>query len=124
MDSISVFDVGNAPSDKAPERFYHGFALGLLVELKDDYVISSNRESGFGRYDIIMIPRRDGLKAYVIEFKVFNEKKEKDLEETLHNALAQIEAKQYTIQLLAQGIAEDMIIKYGFAFRGKEILIG
>ena len=124
MEMFSYFDTGKKSYGSDPERFYHGFVLGLLVELKDRYHITSNRESGFGRYDIMMEPKREGLPAIIIEFKVFHKRKEKDLEETVVSALAQIEEKQYGKELMARGIAKERIRKYGFAFLGKEVLIG
>ena len=124
MEMFSYFDTGKKSYGNDPERFYHGFVLGLFVELKDRYFISSNRESGFGRYDIVMEPKKEELPAIIIEFKVFNKRKEKDLEETVASALAQIEEKQYEKELLVRGIAKDRIRKYGFAFLGKEVFIG
>ena len=124
MEVFSYFDTGKKAYGSDPERFYHGFALGLLVELKDRYLITSNRESGFGRYDIVMEPKKEGLPAIIIEFKVFNKRREKDLEETVASALAQIEEKQYEKELITRGIARERIRKYGFAFWGKEVLIG
>ena len=124
MEMFSYFDTGKKAYGSDPERFYHGFVLGLLVELKDRYLITSNRESGFGRYDIVMEPRKEELPAIIIEFKVFNKRREKDLEETVAAALAQIEEKQYEKELIIRGIAKERIKKYGFAFLGKEVLIG
>ncbi len=121
---FSSFDTGKQPSYTEPERFYHGFVLGLMVELQDRYVITSNRESGFGRYDIMLQPKREEEDAVIIEFKVFNKRKEETLCDTLRAALAQIEEKQYERALLDQGITPEHIRKYGFAFRGKEVLIG
>ena len=95
-----------------------------MVELKDRYIITSNRESGFGRYDLVMEPRKEELPAIIIEFKVFNKRREKDLEETVEAALSQIEEKQYEKELIAKGITRKRIRKYGFAFLGKEVLIG
>ncbi len=141
--TFSCFDVGKKPSEEAePERFFHGFVLGLMVDLADCYTITSNRESGFGRYDIMMEPkesgkdaginndRRDtiignlGKDAIIIEFKVYNPRREKTLEDTVQTALQQIEEMRYETSLKEKGIPEERIRKYGFAFRGKEVLIG
>lgn len=124
MDMISVFDVGRRPSEKAPERFYHGLVLGLIVDLRKDYVIKSNRESGYGRYDILMIPKRTDLDGIIIEFKVRNEKKEESIGNTLVSALKQIEEKQYDRELINGGVPDNRIRTYGFAFEGKNVLIG
>lgn len=125
MNIFSFFDTGNQPSNHSrPERFYHGFVLGLMVDLRDRYVITSNRESGFGRYDIMLEPIHGEDQAILIEFKVFNPRKEKSLQDTLDSALAQIEEKQYAQTLIAKGIAKSRIRKYGFAFEGKTVLIG
>ena len=121
---FSYFDTGREPSIEEPERFYHGFVLGLLVELQERYIITSNRESGFGRYDVMLEPLHTSDAAIILEFKVFNARKEQNLTETVKNALAQIEEKQYAAVLEAKGITEDKIRKYGFAFEGKKVLIG
>ncbi len=126
LSSFSSFDIAKGVSnDDAPERFYHGFVLGLMVELAGRFQITSNRESGFGRYDVVLVPA-DKVKdfAYIIEFKVRKLKKEKDLAETVANALLQIREKQYDTQLIADGFSPERIMKYGFAFEGKKILIG
>ncbi len=126
LQSFSSFDMAQGVSDDdTPERFYHGFVLGLMVELSGRYEITSNRESGFGRYDVMLKPL-DGKEdcAYIIEFKVYKSYKEKTLEDTLANAHAQIEERQYEAELTADGFAPERIRKYGFAFRGKECLIG
>ena len=123
--TFSNFDTGNRPSGKAnPERFYHGFVLGLIVELAGKYRISSNRESGFGRYDIMIEPLENEDPAFVLEFKVKNPEREAALEDTLAQALAQIEKKNYDAELEARGIARERIRHYGFVFEGKRVLIG
>jgi len=126
LQSFSSFDTAKSVSSKdAPERFYHGFVLGLMVELEGRYRITSNRESGFGRYDIMLTPTdRERDCAYIIEFKVYKPMKEKDLMETVENAHKQIVEKRYEAQLAADGFAPERIRKYGFAFKGKECLIG
>lgn len=121
---FSSFDTGTKPSLKTPERFYHGFVLGLMVELQGRYALTSNRESGFGRYDVMLEPLTKRDDAIILEFKVFQPKKEKELADTVAAALKQIQEKNYKAVLTAKGIPEDRIRQYGFAFRGSEVLIG
>lgn len=126
LETFSFFDTGKGPSASAePERFYHGLVLGLMVDLQDKYHITSNRESGFGRYDIMLEPVEIGQSdAIILEFKVIDPESEADLNATVNSALEQIRHKQYDAQLLARGFRPDQIRAYGFAFQGKQVLIG
>lgn len=124
--TFSFFDSGKKASEhNDPERFYHGFVLGLIVELAETYSITSNRESGFGRYDVLLEPKKPSLDAMIFEFKIMdNDSGENDLSDTVDAALRQIEEKQYAAQMISKGIPEERIRKYGFAFQGKTVLIG
>lgn len=132
LNTFSSFDSGNKPSEQTePERFYHGFVLGMVVNLSDAYKVRSNRERGkyepcsYGRYDVMIEPLDKAKKAYILEFKVLDpDEDEKTLEDTLANAHAQIEEKQYEAELISSGYSPGQIRKYGFAFKGKECLIG
>ena len=122
--TFSTFDTGKKPSEAAePERFYHGFVLGLLVDLADRYTVTSNRESGFGRYDVLLEPKHeeDGI---ILEFKVQDAEEEAELTDTVKAALEQIEKKKYESILTEKGVPKERIRKYGFAFCGKKVLIG
>ena len=117
MQMFSYMDVGK---DTA-ENFYHAFVLGMLVSLKDTYVVNSNRESGMGRYDIMLEPKDKNANSFIMEFKVFKQDKEKDIEETIANAKKQIEDKQYETSLRERGFTN--ITKMVFAFDGKEVKV-
>ena len=123
LETFSYFDTGKAPSLEEPERFYHGVVLGLMVELAGRYILTSNRESGFGRYDVMLEPKRAEDNAYIIEFKV-QDTDEKELADTVLDALRQIDRQNYETALAAKGITRERIRKYGFAFCGKRVQIG
>lgn len=125
LSTFSYFDTGRNPSGAEPERFYHGFVLGLMVDLQDRYIITSNRESGFGRYDVMLEPKNPARDdAIILEFKVHDPEEEATLKETVQSALTQIEQKQYAAQLIERGVPSVHIRSYGFAFEGKKVLIG
>lgn len=125
LSTFSYFDTGKRPFGQEPERFYHGFVLGLMVELQPRYVISSNRESGFGRYDVMLEPKNPKEDdAIILEFKVQDPEEESSLKDTVQKALRQIEEKKYASSLIEKGVEEEHIRAYGFAFQGKKVLIG
>lgn len=121
--TFSYFDTGDGPAGAEPEKFYHGFVLGLMTELAGRYALTSNRESGFGRYDVMLEPLLPRDDAFILEFKVFQPRSEKELSDTAQAALKQIEERNYETVLIEKGILPERIHKYGFAFRGKEVLI-
>jgi len=117
MASLSYFDTGR----QEPEQFYHAFVLGILVGLRPEYEVKSNRESGYGRYDVMIIPRDLNQAGIIIEFKKVDADEGEDLEKAAERALQQIEAKEYQQELHDRGIHK--IIKLGIVFRGKEVLV-
>ena len=108
-------DVG----ENTAENFYHAFTLGMLVGLKDAYYVNSNRESGLGRYDIMLEPKEKNGNSFIMEFKVLNNMEEKTIEDTIENAKKQIEDKGYEANLKERGFTN--ITKMVFAFKGKEV---
>lgn len=118
---ISTFD---GSGKAAPENFYHGLVIGLLVELRDRYEIKSNRESGLGRYDVMLRPKDKKDNAVIIEFKSKRRsEKGKSLEELCDMALKQIKDRKYETELKEAGYSKDKIKIFAFAFEGKELLI-
>ena len=112
---FSFMDVG----ENTAENFYHAFVLGMLVGLKDNYYVKSNRESGFGRYDIMLEPKDKNGNSFVMEFKVLEDAEEKTIEDTIENAKKQIEERRYSEDLEERGYTN--ITKMVFAFKGKEV---
>lgn len=122
IDTFSYFDT--TEDCEEPERFYHGFVLGLIYDLQDRFIITSNRESGFGRFDAILEPRnRESDDAYIFEFKTGSTYKKSSLEELCKDALKQIDENRYSEGLIARGISTDRIHSYGFGFIKKQVLI-
>ncbi|SHJ72072.1 AAA family ATPase [Tepidibacter formicigenes] len=116
LNSISYFDTA-----KESEKVYHAFVLGMLVALCDDYQVKSNRESGYGRYDVALIPRDKSKLGIIIEFKKVDKDDKETLDIAAKNALKQIKEKNYKQELLDIGIKN--IIELGIAFEGKEVLV-
>lgn len=114
---FSYMDVG----ENTAENFYHAFVLGMLVGLKDSYYVNSNRESGFGRYDILLEPKDKDGNSFIMEFKVLEDREEKTIEDTIKNAKKQIEEKGYESNLRERGFRN--ITKMVYAFKGKEVKI-
>ena len=112
---FSFMDVG----ENTAENFYHAFVLGMLVGLKDTYYVNSNRESGLGRYDIMLEPKNKTENSFIMEFKILNNTEEKTIEETIKTAKKQIEEKGYETNLKMRGY--ENITKIVFVFKGKEV---
>lgn len=124
-DLFGTFDVKDRPAgQEEPERFYHAFVPGLMTGLADRYYIMSDRESGIGRYNIMLEPKNDASDAFVIGFIIFNKTRDMTMEDTVAAVHKQIEEKKYDELLIKKGIPAGKIKKYGFAFQGKEVLIG
>lgn len=119
--TFSYFDVSSTKENRRTEQFYHGFTLGIIADLNTTHRVTSNRESGYGRYDICIEPFDKSKDGIIIEFKLFDSRTEETLEDTTKRALEQIEEKNYEAELKARGI--ENVRKYGFAFKGKEVLI-
>jgi len=111
----SYYDFAN----KEPERVYHALVLGMMVNLQSEYKITSNRESGYGRYDIVLHPLKNNLPAFVFEFKKFNKKVEKSIQDTVDTALNQIKTLNYASTLQQEGFADIHYI--AIAFKGKKV---
>ena len=103
----------------SPERVYHALVLGMLVWLSDDYVVRSNRESGYGRYDIIFIPKDKTRLGIIIEFKRIED--DEIVDDVLDNALKQIEEKRYDVELKASGVSK--VLKLAIGFSSKEVYL-
>lgn len=112
--SMSFIDPGNDP-----EKVYHAFVMGLLLWLSPDFEVKSNRESGYGRYDIMIIPRDVSKLGFVVEFKKV--RKKETVETALESALNQINERKYETELIQRGIKN--IKKLAIAFHGKEVTV-
>lgn len=117
INNISYFDV----SGKEPEKIYHAFVLGMLVSLADNYEVKSNKESGFGRYDVMIIPKNISKIGLIMEFKKINTFSDETMEEATKKALKQIEEKKYEQELIIRGIKD--ILKIAIVFKGKDVRI-
>jgi hypothetical protein len=117
LKSVSYFDV----SGQEQEKVYHAFVLGMLVSLNETHEVKSNRESGYGRYDVMLIPRNKKENGIIIEFKKVDEDDNETLETASQNALKQIEDRKYEVEIKDRGI--ENIIKLGISFKGKEVLV-
>ncbi|HBL98283.1 TPA: AAA family ATPase [Candidatus Dependentiae bacterium] len=116
-ETLSTFDMHG----DEPERFYHALVLGMLATLASTHEVRSNRESGYGRYDVSLIPKDLSKSGIILEFKKVNIKRKETLKTAAQNALKQIEERDYETELRARGL--NKIIKLGIAFLGKESLV-
>ena len=124
---MSSVDGARRPAESEPERFYHGLVLGLHAHLRGRWTVESNRKSGYGRYDVALVPIDGHMgsdPAVIMEFKVFDARREKTLEDTVAHARRQVESKRYASGLVERGIAPERIRTNGIAFRGKDALVG
>jgi hypothetical protein len=112
----------NDVGDNTSENFYHAFVLGMIVYLDEEYEIRSNRESGFGRYDVMLVPNDKTKKGIIIEFKKVNKRRNESLDKALESALAQIVEKKYEVDLINCGIID--ILRIGIVFKGKDVKMG
>ncbi len=117
LESFSFFDVAG----ERPERFYHAFVLGLLVDLRATYTVTSNKESGLGRYDVVLAPRDRKAPGFIFEFKKVDHEKRETLGIATEKALQQIRDKRYAVELMALGVTN--ITAIAIAFDGKQIAI-
>lgn len=117
INSMSSYDL---PSNE-PEKSYHLFVLGLLVLLSDSYQVKSNRESGFGRYDIMLIPRKPSKIGIIIEFKKVASYKKETIKTAADTALEQIQQRNYAQELKDHGVKDILFL--GIAFEGKTVLV-
>lgn len=123
LSTTNFYDNGKYISeDDKPASFYHGLVLGMVAQ-ESEYHNTSNREGGRGRYDVMLKPLKKDLPGIIIEFKLFDPKKEKTLDETAERALLQIFEKKYDTELISDGIPSDKILHYGMAFSGKEVVV-
>lgn len=117
MKNMSYFDV----SGEEPERVYHAFVLGMIVSLADEYEVKSNKESGYGRYDVMLIPRDKAKLGIIIEFKRIKDTAPKTIDEGVNEALKQIEENKYEEELKDRDI--NNILKLAIVFKGKKVKI-
>lgn len=123
LSTASFYDPGiYIHENDKPASFYHGLVLGMVAQ-ENEYHITSNRESGLGRYDVMLKPLKKDLPGIIIEFKLFDPKREKTLDETAERALLQIFEKKYDTELIDEGIPSDKILHYGMAFSGKQVIV-